>query len=491
MDTPMAEMDDRSLVERYLKDNDLDAMGVLFERHADMAYRTALRVMRNASDAEEAVQAAFVNALREVARYRGGYGVSVWLMKIVVGTCNNKIRESVRRRKREELATMEQDMTAPADDERALEMGETVKTMLERLPDRYRMPLWLHHHEGMAFRDVAAILSVSEVTLRTHVKRGLDMLRDSLARAGVSLPVTSMLATFPSMPVETAPASLVGSISDIIHGVGRFAEAASAAGGSTFGAGSGVSAAKVAWIAAATLGVTAVGGMALWMSQPSPVPASKTFQSKVIFSSDFNVPAAPKEVQLKPGSSWRYLSNGGIDGSGCMETDGRLFEAILDIPGIETPLLLTYTEAIVPPNESEGYAMTLSWEQYGRSSMLKNLARMHITSLVNGQRGEWVEWRLFITDQWICGWQHGRITSFMAFEKKQGSRLMWTMRGRHRVDGMQIRTIRPEELPDVSQYLKALQKIPPAQRTGTVPLPDVPPTNPGKPITVLFTTPGE
>jgi hypothetical protein len=52
---------------------------------------------------------------------------------------------------------------------------------------------------------------------------------------------------------------------------------------------------------------------------------------------------------------------------------------------------------------------------------------------------------------------------------------------------MVIRTVRPDDVPDVSAYLNALEKIPPAQRTGTVAVPGLTGVaDPAKPVTAVF-----
>ena len=222
-----AQPDDLSLLARYTQQDDRDALGALFQRHADAAYSTALRVCRHPDDAEDAVQIAFVKIMQNASAYRGGEGVRVWIMKVVIGTCKDRIRHEVRRRQREEHA-MEwtDDGLVPAesagDDGMARDMADAVLHLLDRLPEHYRLPVWLHHYQGLSLGDAAVALEIPENTLRSQLSRGLEKLRGMLVSRGMAASVASIAGVMPMMQAEAAPASLVGSIGYIVHGLGEF-----------------------------------------------------------------------------------------------------------------------------------------------------------------------------------------------------------------------------------------------------------------------------
>src|ERR1700745_2914467 len=76
---------DRELLRRFFSGGEREAMEQLFLRHADMAYRVALRELQNSADAEEAVQTAFVNILTLTQVGRGSHAVDNvrgWIMGI-------------------------------------------------------------------------------------------------------------------------------------------------------------------------------------------------------------------------------------------------------------------------------------------------------------------------------------------------------------------------------------------------------------------------
>jgi len=199
--------EDAALLRAYADRGDRQAMNVLFSRHADAAFRMALRCRRNAADAEDAVQTAFVEVLRHAGQYRGESAVRAWILGFVVNACRHKAREEGRRNAREERASVSG--VLPAED-RVLQ--ESVRAAVRGLPEHYRLPVWLHYCEGLSSPEVADALSLSENTVRSQLSRGVEELRLALSSSGPALTGIAVLAALSMAAVESAPASLAASI---------------------------------------------------------------------------------------------------------------------------------------------------------------------------------------------------------------------------------------------------------------------------------------
>ncbi|HYE99937.1 MAG TPA: RNA polymerase sigma factor [Planctomycetota bacterium] len=238
--------EDVELLRRFVEQDDRAAMGQLFARHADGAFRLALRVSRHAADAEDAVQAAFFEVLRHAAKFRGESSVRSWIFGFVVNACRHKAREEGRRAAREQKASKPE--TAPDGGD----LPSTVRQAVRTLPEHYRLPVWLYYCEGLSSVEVAETLGLSENTVRSQLSRGVEELRMSLA--GVS--AGTVLAVLPAAAVETAPAALTASLGSL------------AAGGVPAAAGLAAKASAAA-VALAALAGTA---LALWGGVPSDVP---------------------------------------------------------------------------------------------------------------------------------------------------------------------------------------------------------------------------
>src|SRR6185295_10127387 len=176
-------------------------LDALFSRHADAAYRFALRLCRRPADAEDILQTAFLEVLRHAAQFRGESSVKSWILGFVLNASRSKAREESRRRARQERAAagVHPSFSASSADPEA---ADRVREALEELPEHYRSPVWLHYGEGLSPGEVASVLNLPAETVRKQLSRGIDRLREALLPYGAATGAVAMLAT---LAVETAP----------------------------------------------------------------------------------------------------------------------------------------------------------------------------------------------------------------------------------------------------------------------------------------------
>ena len=150
----------------------------------------ALRLLGDATEAEEAVQETFVEILRSLPSYRGQSAFATWATRICA---NVSLRRRERRRRAQSVVrpAAEGDVDgAPASGEARPETPEAqterrelagfVHAALDRLPEAFRAALVLRELEGMAYGQVAAALGTAVGTAKSRVHRGRMMLKDLL-----------------------------------------------------------------------------------------------------------------------------------------------------------------------------------------------------------------------------------------------------------------------------------------------------------------------
>ena len=470
-DSPALEsLTDDALLHRYVKASDRDALEALFCRHADAAYATALRICRHTADAQDAVQHAFVKVMQNAAAYRGGTGIAAktWIIKIVIGSCKNRIRSEVRRRKWEELASDEQDVTYipedPAADDDAKALAAAVLQELNGLPERYQMPILLHHCEGMSLKETAAALSVSENTLHMQLKRGLDRLRNAMGARGMPVSLVSIGAVLAAVPGEAAPASLLASILDIAHGVGTFAKSALPAA---------VVPAAVQWTVSALvlIGAGTAGVMLLPGRAVPPTPLAKP----IFYHWDFNSPGVPAEFQVMRGTV-RHVADEGAGKKGCLMASNALIR--IDIPITNFPLRVRFKAAGHMPYSSTGYVVNASigslWLPARRMGRLTGASQLLPEEVrATGKPGDWHTYRDYYCGTYVSGWKEEDFHELNLVPMDPDGRVSLFLSPVILLDELTIQSISTNELPDVSLYLNAIARIPPDKRKGTVPVPEL------------------
>jgi RNA polymerase sigma-70 factor (ECF subfamily) len=155
-----------------------DRLGALFDAHHQRLYRIARRLSRNADDARDLVQETFLRAARAPGSVPEGLSQEeAWLVRVLVNLCRDQWRQASRRR---ELDERGDSMGTPlqADPESAFVARSVVWCALDRLTPRRRAVVVMHELEGAPVGRIAALLGVTEVTVRWHLSMG----RRQLAR---------------------------------------------------------------------------------------------------------------------------------------------------------------------------------------------------------------------------------------------------------------------------------------------------------------------
>jgi len=162
----------------------------MVEAYSGMAYNIALRMLRNAADAEDAVQEAFISAYRAFPKFKGQSKLSTWLYRIVVNACLMKIRKEQVRSKYltntgydDSVVHNWRDADSPNEPERAAlnsELRDVLDKGLSRLSPDIRAAVVLRDVQGFTTQEAAATLDLTVPSLKARLHRGRVLLRKYL-----------------------------------------------------------------------------------------------------------------------------------------------------------------------------------------------------------------------------------------------------------------------------------------------------------------------
>lgn len=172
--------DDRPLVDRFLRGRDETSFRALYRLHTPALFLLALRLVGNVpADAEDAVQEAWMRAVRSLERFRWESSLRTWLSGITINCC----REVLRRRR---FGNAPEPSDCPSRPWPASALG--IEALLRALPDGYREVLLLHDLEGYTHEEISRLLDISSGTSKSQLSRARKTLRAWLNAAPSSTP---------------------------------------------------------------------------------------------------------------------------------------------------------------------------------------------------------------------------------------------------------------------------------------------------------------
>jgi RNA polymerase sigma factor (sigma-70 family) len=252
-------MDDRELLRDYTQHRSDRAFAELVRRHIDLVYSTALRMVREATLAEDVAQAVFVQLARKAPSIQSGNALPGWLYRVTHCQAANALRaERTRRQYETEAMNMTQAHEEPA------AAWESIAPQLEEamsaLDEEDQNAVVQRYFQGRSWREVGAALALSEDAAQKRVSRAVEKMRSHFARRGIVASAAVIASAIAANAAQTAPAGLAASVTT-----------ASLAGVTGTGASTFATALKALLVKKATIGILAVVAVTAAVTVPLAV----------------------------------------------------------------------------------------------------------------------------------------------------------------------------------------------------------------------------
>ena len=158
-------------------------------------YRTALRLARNAADADDLVQDTYLKAFRAADRFEPGTNLKAWLFTILHNTARNRLRDRARAAVTFDSDAAQRAADAPPDPggRGTVQTPETLlvrdtldpdlQAAMDALPEAFREAVWLRDVEEFSYAEIAGMLDIPIGTVMSRISRGRRMMFDRLSVA--------------------------------------------------------------------------------------------------------------------------------------------------------------------------------------------------------------------------------------------------------------------------------------------------------------------
>lgn len=176
--TAVAELSDDGLIAYALAGRG-DCFEHLVERYERAVYHLAFRTLRDVEEAKDACQEAWIKAYRALGSFRPGAKFATWIFTICYRVCCDRLAKR-KRFSGDEPADAADPAPGPEHLYEAAEEATRLRAAIDALPEKYRVVVTLFHLQGKQYEEIAAVLGLPLGTVKTHLFRAKDLLRQVL-----------------------------------------------------------------------------------------------------------------------------------------------------------------------------------------------------------------------------------------------------------------------------------------------------------------------
>jgi len=180
-----AEQDDAALVSAC-QVGDQEAFALLVQRHQRFVFNLVFRMLGQYEEADEVTQETFLAAWQGLPGFRGKARFSTWLYRIAYNCALKQLEQRKRDQALQLAIQVEQADQRINNDERigaeieAHDRQTIIREHLSKLPAKYRIVLVLRHLQEMTYEEMAEILTMPVGTIKTHLFRARNLLKERL-----------------------------------------------------------------------------------------------------------------------------------------------------------------------------------------------------------------------------------------------------------------------------------------------------------------------
>jgi RNA polymerase sigma factor (sigma-70 family) len=204
---------DQQLLSDYATRREEGAFAELVQRHIDLVYSAALRMVRERHLAEDVTQGVFAALAQNARQLTGRPVLAGWLHRTAQNLAANVVRSDVRRRVREQEAAAMNELIATESDEVWEAIAPQLDAALGELNESDRDALMLRYFQRKSAREIAEILGVSDEAAQKRVNRAVERLRELFSKRGVAVGASGLAVVISANAVQAAPAGLAAMVS--------------------------------------------------------------------------------------------------------------------------------------------------------------------------------------------------------------------------------------------------------------------------------------
>lgn len=147
----------------------------IFEKYGDMVYRLAFSLTKKKEDAEDVSQEVFIKYIHNSNKFTESDDkyLKAWLIRVTINKCKDLFSSFWRKN----VIQLSEDVTFE------MEEKHEIYEAVVNLPEKYRIPIYLHYYEGYSVDEIAFILKRKNGTVKWQMSRARELLKEYMERS--------------------------------------------------------------------------------------------------------------------------------------------------------------------------------------------------------------------------------------------------------------------------------------------------------------------
>ena len=174
-------LNDTELMSRLAK-GDMSALGDIAKKHQDKVLSLSYRVLGDWNRAEDVAQETFLRIHRAAKNYKPKARFTTWLYRIVINLCFDEQRKRAKAAAPLEDADPAKLTESNSNLAERKEVVKSVKTAVNKLPERQRLAVILHRYDGLSHAEIAEVTGWTTSAVESLLVRAYANLREKLKK---------------------------------------------------------------------------------------------------------------------------------------------------------------------------------------------------------------------------------------------------------------------------------------------------------------------
>ncbi len=184
MNKTFEKMTDQEIIE-IVKNGNKDAFEEIIKRYKNLVFALIHRMTNDYEEANDTAQEIFIRIYKNLDKYDPEYKFSTWIITITT----NYIIDQRRKRKQETVPIEDVEFGiagegSPEDSFLKAERSRELFSLIDELPEIYKVPLLLYHKDGLSYNEISDRTNESLSKIKNRIFRGRKMLKDKLVKEG-------------------------------------------------------------------------------------------------------------------------------------------------------------------------------------------------------------------------------------------------------------------------------------------------------------------